>query len=159
ALELLPKVLEIAKAPKDRELLELLKQILRCCQATGDDKLPPLMSAEISADEERRLVQMTHELGHPAAAMRILQGLANPRPDRAELQTAVLEAILVQAKQLLDRCEWHEAGRVLAQWMGKDGSAPPSIRAALLNLSGCCACLNQDFETAVHSFSAALKIM
>jgi tetratricopeptide (TPR) repeat protein len=102
---------------------------------------------------------MTRELGNPVPAARILHLLATQCPDRAELQTAVLEAMLVQAKQLLDRCEWHEAGRLLAPWLGRHGSAPQSIRAALLNLFGCCACLDQDLETAVHSISAALKIM
>jgi tetratricopeptide (TPR) repeat protein len=157
ALELLPKVLERSSG-NDRNFLELLNRVLQSCQASGDDNVPPLMMMESSHEEEQRLLQITRELGHPATTAKILHTLASQRPDRIELHTAFLEATLVQAKQMLDRCDWHEAHRLLAPSVGKEGSAPQSIRIALLNLYGCCICLSQDFETAMHSFTAALQI-
>jgi tetratricopeptide (TPR) repeat protein len=159
ALELFPTIAEQASDVNDRKFLGLLEKVLRCCQAADGTNPPRLLSEEISPDDERRLLQLVRELGHPATAAKILRLLASQQPDDVELQTAYLEAILVQAKGLLDHGDWDEAERLLAGCLAKKESSPKPIQAALLNLLGCCACLNQDYETGVHSFAAALQIV
>jgi Flp pilus assembly protein TadD len=155
-LDLFPIVLERTSNPKDRTVLEILERVLRSSQ-NGDDQLTPLLDVQISSEEEQRLLQTARGLGHPATATRILQVLTNQKQD-GEFQKVFLETLLMQAKQLLDGCNWSEAARVLAPWADKMASAPVPIRTALLNLFGCCACLSQDFEKAVSSFAAALQI-
>ncbi len=59
---------------------------------------------------------------------------------------------------MIDRCEWNEAARLLSTWAETKDVAPRPTRTALLNLLGCCACLNQDFEAGIHYFSVALQI-
>jgi tetratricopeptide (TPR) repeat protein len=157
ALELFPAVLERTSDPKEQRILELLE---KCLRSSPDrmEEVTPLLDAQISFEEEQKLLQIAREFGHPATARRILQVLANQKQG-GELETAFFEAVLVQAKQLLDGCDWSEAERVLAPWTEKIELASAPIRTAFLNLFGCCACLNQDFEKAVHSFAAALQIV
>src|SRR5205807_899461 len=73
----------------------------------------------------------------------------------AAAQGARFEAILIKAKNMLERCDWGGAERALVSL--KEETSVPEMRAALLNLLGCCSCLGQDFQKGARYFEAALR--
>src|SRR5207245_5209324 len=108
--------------------------------------------ADITPVDEQKILELCRQLGHPPTAERMLGSLAMLRREDASLRAGTLETVLVQAKQLLDRCNWTEASQLLAPWAEANEAASRPTRAALLNLLGCCACMNQDFESGIHFF-------
>jgi tetratricopeptide (TPR) repeat protein len=138
--------------------LTLIDRVIRNCSSENLEGDAPTL-AHISPDEEEQILEFLRGLGHPATAAPLLSVLAKHQPDNAALTRAHLEAVLVQAKQSLDRGDWKEAAGLLAPWVDSKGFASRPTQAALLNLLGCCACLNQDFEAGIHAFASALQMV
>jgi hypothetical protein len=81
------------------------------------------------------------------------------------VQAAYLEAVLVQARQLTERCQWSAAERLLSPFVLPSGEpigpakeCPVPVQAALLNLLGCCTCMTQDFDRAVQILGCAVRL-
>jgi Flp pilus assembly protein TadD len=146
-------------------VLQALLQSARRSIPDREDGLAPLECApaivNLSAEDEQRLLRLVRGLGDVETACNLLRSLAGAHPHSPSLQEAYLEAALVQARNLLDRCRWGEAERMLAQ-LARDKTAllaaARPTQAAFYNLLGCCACMNQDFEGSVRYFNLALKL-
>jgi tetratricopeptide (TPR) repeat protein len=165
---LVPQIVALAPTAKEQHFLGLLEALLRTLpqvagastQANGEKEREAVLSS-MTAEDEQRLLGMLAGLGRFDAAYPLLRRLANARPNSPAAQEAYLEAVLVQGKQLMDRGEWDEAkellaplARLAAQGSGK--AAPRHTHIALLNLLGCCACMQQDFDQGVWYFNTAL---
>jgi tetratricopeptide (TPR) repeat protein len=88
---------------------------------------------------------------------KLLKGLADARPHSPPVREAFVEAVLVKAKALMDRCNWTEA-EMLLRPLAAVGHVGRSNQTVLFNLLGLCACLTQDFEGAIKNFQAALRL-
>jgi len=167
---MVPQVMSLAPTPEEQRFLSLVEGLLRTLpqvagettQANGEKEREAVL-ASMTADEEQRLLAMLAGLGHFDAAYPLLRRLASVRPNSTAAQEAYLEAVLVQGKQLMDRGEWEEAKELLsplarlAATHGAAKTSPRPTHIALLNLLGCCACLQQDFDHAAWYFNTALS--
>jgi tetratricopeptide (TPR) repeat protein len=165
---LIPDMLPLTGDPQERHFLSLLEGLLRGCLAPRRPGPPPLPGTpaangaghplgalgSISSDEAQRLLQMLSDLGRFPAAYPLLQTLAQALPDNQAVQEMHREAVLAQAKQLADRCDWTAAEQLLAPLL--TGGGRSSTQIAALNLLGCCSCMLQDYDRAVSCFSSAL---
>jgi tetratricopeptide (TPR) repeat protein len=167
-LALLPRAVELAPGPDERRFLQTLHALLLTCKSdNSDDPLDPTIVepsangaanlADLSGDDERRLLQVVRSLGQLDTVHLLLQALAAARPRSAAVQEAYVEAVLVKGKSLMDRSAWTEAERLLTPLV-RQGGFGRSAQLALFNMLGCCACLTQDFDSGVRYFSAALKL-
>jgi tetratricopeptide (TPR) repeat protein len=174
-LELLPQLIALAPSAEEQRFLFLVDQLIRSHAAPGT-KSPPLPAngngqaavppslAELSGAEEERLLDLLRSVEQAEAVYPLVQTLAAWRPNSLEAQRACLDLALVQAKFYADRYQWSEADQLLtplarlaeAAPAGRDPAAEQN-RVALLNLQGVCACMLQDFDRAIRTFSAALK--
>jgi tetratricopeptide (TPR) repeat protein len=159
ALDLLPNLTNLAVDDEDRSFLALLDKILRICPSQNGPAAESAAMPDINAVEEQKILELCRQLGHPPTAERMLGSLAMLRREDASLRAGTLETVLVQAKQLLDRCNWTEASQLLSPWAEVKEAVSRPMRAALLNLLGCCACLNQEFESGIHFFTGALQLV
>jgi tetratricopeptide (TPR) repeat protein len=159
AAELVVSAIELAGQrglDAEKRFLILLHGVLRNAEVDGDPRFDPILN-DLSADDEKRLLAIARNLGHLDAAVSMLRILSIARPSSAAVREAYLEVTLVKAKELMERCAWTEAELLLRQH-AKDAAGPRPHRVALLNLLGCCACLTQDFESAVRHFGEAVKL-
>jgi tetratricopeptide (TPR) repeat protein len=166
-LVLVPQLMPLAESPNDYRFLVLLQALLACLprkageSANGDQGHETVLAGMTQA-EETGLLTMLGGLNQFEIAYPLLRKLASLRPHSPPAQEAYLEILLVQAKQLADRCHWKEANDLLAP-LGRSlaGSSPNRTQRpthlALINLLGCCACMLQDFDQALSYFKAALK--
>jgi Flp pilus assembly protein TadD len=162
-LALIPKAIElVARRAGDtredeRRFLLVLQALLQACQKeNGNAREVPLL-AELASADEQRLLTVVRSLGQLDTVHTLLKTLTEARPRSSPVREAYLEAVLVKAKELVDRCAWTEAELLLRPLAReKSGSRPTQI--ALLNLLGCCACMTQDFDSAIKHFSAAIKL-
>lgn len=175
---MLPQLLALAPDEDERRFFSLLEPLLRVGvnmmagvppplpkrQANGELAHDALMPALNPADEQR-LLGFIRGLGQFDVVFPLLRTLATASPNSALVQEAYLEAVLVQAKKLADRCQWDAAELLLAPLSrsltdGQPGgrSTSRSHQVALLNLLGCCECMLQDFDRGTRYFGAALKI-
>jgi Flp pilus assembly protein TadD len=140
----------------ERRFLFVLHGLLRNAEVDGDPRFDPIL-ADLTVEDEKRLLAIVRNIGHLDASVALLRMLAIARPSSATIREAYLEVVLVKGKDLIDRCAWTEA-EVLLRPMARETSGPRSHRIALLNMLGCCACLTHDFAGAVRQFSDALKL-
>ncbi len=162
-LDLLPTALELAsrrdetKEPERRFLL-VLQALLEACRKSNNGAPPsvPLL-AELTADDEQSLLQLLRSLGQLDTVHTLLKALSEARPRSAAVREAYLEAVLVKAKTLIDRCAWTDA-ELLLRPLERDKSVNRATQLVLLNLLGCCACMTQDFDSAIKHFLAAIKL-
>jgi tetratricopeptide (TPR) repeat protein len=161
ALELLdrnPVLPPGAYAPDERRYLQLLHALLRMCdeRSLRDPRFDPVLS-EMTANDEQRLLKVIRSLGQLDVVHTLLKALTAARPRSGAVREAYIEAVLVKAKESMDRCNWTEAELILRP-LANDRGASRANQVALLNLLGCCACLTQDFGGAVRYFQAGLKL-
>jgi tetratricopeptide (TPR) repeat protein len=173
AMELLPRVVPLAPSAEEQRFLHILQALLISGQrqAGGPPPLPgangdgasPL--AGLSAEEEGRVLSTLSSLGDLELVSSLLQKLAAARPASPEVQAAYLEAVLVQARKLTERCQWSAAARLLEPFVlhtgepiGPATECPVAVQAALLNLLGCCTCMTQDFDRAVLILGCAVRM-
>ena len=173
---MLPRLLELAPDPEERRFFSLLEPLLRIGlnlqagvpppvpnrQANGEllhhSPMPPL-----TPPDEQRLLGFIRGLGQFEVIFPLLRTLAAACPNSPLVQEAYLEAVLVQARKLADRCLWEPAEQLLVPLSRTvmDGQARTTARAlqvALLNLLGVCECMLQDFDRGLRYLGAALKL-
>ncbi|HTU89216.1 MAG TPA: tetratricopeptide repeat protein [Gemmataceae bacterium] len=163
-LSLLPTVLELAahrpandNADEQRFLL-VLQALLQSCRKSDIDapSVDPVLK-ELTAADEQRLLQVLRSLGQLDTVHTLLKTLSEGRPRSTAVHEAYLEAVLVKAKELIDRCAWTDALLLLGP-LERDKSGSRATQLVLLNLLGCCACMTQDFDSAIKHFLAAIKL-
>jgi Flp pilus assembly protein TadD len=144
--------------PEERRFLLVLQALLDACRESNSGARPsvPLL-AELTADDEQRLLQVLRSLGQLDTVHTLLKALIKARPRSAAVREAYLEAVLVNAKTLIDRCAWTDA-ELLLRPLEREKSGNRATQLVLLNLLGCCACMTQDFDSAIKHFLAALKL-
>jgi tetratricopeptide (TPR) repeat protein len=162
-------LLPLAPSVEENRFLTLLQALLRSALVPPRSAPPPLPGsppvngighsraalASMTTAEAERLLRMLGGLGRFDAFYPLMSVLAASLPTNPAVQEAHLEVVLVQAKKLADRCDWAQAEQFLLPLL----SSVPAASAhhhALLNLLGCCACMLQDYERAVHYFGTAL---
>jgi Flp pilus assembly protein TadD len=162
-LALIPQAVELASrngargsGAEDSHFLMVLQALLRTCQK-GENGSPDPRLSELTPAEENRLLRVLRGLGHLDTVHTLLRTLSEVRPRSPAIREAFIEAVLVKGKELIDRCNWTEAELLLRPLTRERGCAR-SLQTSLLNLLGCCACLTQDFDSAVRHFQAAIKL-
>ncbi len=164
---LLPAVVELAPNPGEQRFLRMVLELLRGAVLEGartpDAAGQPFETAlaDITAADELRLLHLLRGMDRFEVIYPLFQALAAQRPRSAAAQEANFEAALVQGKRLMDRCDWGAATRLLAPLARSLGEGRPVARptqAALLNLLGCCAAMEQDFPRAAKLFTSALRL-
>lgn len=157
ALELVPRR-SAETQEEERRFLLVLQALLQACRTNNNGALPfvPLL-AELTTADEQRLFKIIRGLGQLDTVHTLLKTLTEARPRSATVREAYLEAVLVKAKELIDRCAWTEA-ELLLRPLAREKSSSRATQVALLNLLGCCACMTQDFDSAIKHFSAAIKL-
>jgi tetratricopeptide (TPR) repeat protein len=164
---LLPRVIELAPdAGEQRFLRNLSDLVYRCMPVTGMSTpngtlAPEMMLQEMGEAEEQRLLALLRGLDQFEVTYPLLKTLAALRPHSLPVQEASVEAALVEARRLFDRCDWGAATRLLtplARLVNEGRSVGRSAQIAFHNLLGCCACMEQDFERGARSFASALRL-
>jgi tetratricopeptide (TPR) repeat protein len=140
--------------PDERRFLLVLQALLQTC-CKGTNGAPSL--AELTAADEQRLLQLLRHLGQLDTVHMLLKALARARPRSTAIREAYLEVVLVKAKELIDRCAWTDA-ELLLRPLEREKSNNRATQLVLLNLLGCCACMTQDFDSAIKHFLAAIKL-
>jgi tetratricopeptide (TPR) repeat protein len=153
---LITPLLPLAASSAEQRLLVQLQGLLRTWQSAAADGNPEPALLEMTSAEEQRLVQLARSLGQIDVALALLKTLAAVRRGSGALQEAYLEAVLVKGRTLMQRCSWGEAKRLLTPLLRHRGTSR-NLQVVLLNLLGCCACMNQDFDQGVDHFAAALR--
>ena len=164
-LTLLPQAIELApRAGGDGDgttgqaevrFLMVLQSLLRVCQKDGAGRPDPVLS-DLSPGDEQRLLKVVRSLGQLDTVHTLLKALSEARPRSTAVRDAYVEAVVVKAKTLMDRCNWTEA-EILLRPMAAVTGVSRATQVALYNLLGVCACLTQDFDAALRHFTAALK--
>ncbi|HZV07236.1 MAG TPA: tetratricopeptide repeat protein [Gemmataceae bacterium] len=163
-LALIPNALELvlnrepANRDEERRFLLILADLLQACRKSDNGALPiaPLLN-ELTSSDEQRLLQILRSLGQLDTVHTLLKVLSEARTRSTAVREAYLEAVLVKAKELIDRCAWTEA-ELLLRPLAREKSGSRTTQLALLNLLGCCACMTQDFDSAIKHFMAAIKL-
>ncbi len=140
---------------EENRFLSVLHHLLQACDQ-GNGRAAMILS-DLSEKDEQRVLKFLRGLGHLETVHTLLKTLSEARPGSAAVREAYLESVLVKAKDLVDRCNWTEAELLLRPLL-RERSANRNTQVAMLNLMGCCACLTQDFDSALKHFSAALKM-
>jgi len=143
---------------EERRFLLVLQALLQACLKKNNSASPPIaLLKELTTADEQRLLQLLRSLSQLDTVHMLLKGLTEARPRSAALREAYFEVVLVKAKELIDRCAWTDAELLLRPLMyEKNGNRATQL--VLLNLLGCCACMTQDFDSAIKHFSAAIKL-
>jgi tetratricopeptide (TPR) repeat protein len=153
---LAPRAVELAPAPQEGNFLRLLQALVDVEGRGGAAALDPAL-AEMAPDDEARLLQLLRGLGGLDVTQGLLRALAAARPDSPPVLEAYAEVVLVKARALADRGDWLPAERLLAP-LTRFRGLTRTHQTALLNLLGCCCCLNQDFEGGVRHLAQAVKL-
>jgi tetratricopeptide (TPR) repeat protein len=148
---------DLAPSPDQQRQLEFLRAWFVSCGQRKNEGSFDLVLADMTADEENSLIDFARGLGRLEVVLELLQVLAVAHPTSMQAQEAYIEAVLLKARHLVDRCEWTQAEQLLKPFVREHGVGKAN-QVALLNLLGCCACLNQDSETASEFFRDAIKL-
>ncbi len=144
--------------PEERRFLLVLQALLDACRKGNNGARSSVrLLAELTADDEQRLLQVLRSLGQLDTVHTLLKALTEARPRSVVVREAYLEAVLVKAKTLIDRCAWTDA-ELLLRPLEREKSGNRATQLVLLNLLGCCACMTQDFDSAIRHFLAAIKL-
>ena len=154
-LELLSQAVELSPTQDERRFLTILRALLCASQKEGGQRAD-LLLGELPADDEQRLVKVVRSLGQLDTVHTLLKALADARPRSPAVRDSYIEAVIVKAKTLMDRCSWTEAELLLRPMAAVNGVSR-ATQTALFNLLGVCACVTQDFDGAIRHFTAALK--
>ena len=160
AVEMLDKLLPLAPSPAENRFLTLLRGLL--------GRSGPEVSAEqvfqlgaISPDEEQRLLDMIVGLNQFEVVYRLLAKLVSARPQSEAAFRAYIGAALVQAKILIDRCQWSDGELLLSPLKRRLESSQvkldPFYLIVILNMLGVAACMAQDYERGLGHFRAAAE--
>jgi tetratricopeptide (TPR) repeat protein len=160
AVEMLDKLLPLAPSPAENRFLSLLRGLLGRGGADASAEQVAYLSA-ISPDEEQRLLDMIVGLSQFEVVYRLLAKLVSARPNSEAAFRAYIGAALVQAKILVDRCQWGDAEFLLAplkrRLEASQVKLDPFYLIAILNMLGVAAAMAQDFEKSLTHFRAAAE--
>jgi tetratricopeptide (TPR) repeat protein len=158
AVEMLDKLLALAPTPQENRFLSLLRGLLGRSEG-GAEQASSL--AAITPHEEQRLLDMIVGLNQFEVVYRLLAKLVAARPASELAFRAYIGAALVQAKILVDRCQWSDAELLLSPLKRRLESSQvkvdPFFRIAILNMLGVAAAMTQDFERGLTHFRAAAE--
>jgi Flp pilus assembly protein TadD len=154
---LFPRALELAPSTAERRYLRILQSLCLTSQsAVVEPGIDPVLQ-DMTDQDEQRLLQLARSLGQLETVLALLRSLAGARAHSPPVQEAYVEAVLVQARLLLDQAQWGEAIRLLTP-LARERRTPREMQIALLNLLGCCACMNQDFAEGIRHLTSAAKL-
>ncbi len=162
---LLPRAIELAgkavppagsTTADEVRFLKVLNALLQNCVKKAGNR-PDSILEQLTPQDEQRLLRVIRSLGQLDTVHTLLKGLAEARPRSGPVRESYVESVLVKSKALIDRCAWTEA-EMLLRPLARDRSASRNAQVALLNLLGCCSTMTQDFDSAITSFNAALKL-
>lgn len=175
-LALIPAALELvsrrpAETQEEERRFLLVLQALLHASSKGNAQLSAevRLFCDLAPADERRLLDVIRSLGQLDTALMLLKTLkdagplrtatsrARPNNSSAEVREAYFEAVLVKAKELIDRCAWTDADLLLRP-LSKEKIGNRATQLVLLNLLGCCACMTQDFDSAIKHFFNAIKL-
>jgi tetratricopeptide (TPR) repeat protein len=158
AVEMLDKLVPLAPSPSENRFLGLLRSLLGRSAVEASAEQTYLLGS-ISADEEQRLLDMIVGLNQFDVVYRLLAKLVSARPHSEGAFRAYIGAAMVQAKNLMDRCQWSDADLLLAPLKRRLESSQikldPFYHIAILNMLGVSATMSQDFERGLTHFRAA----
>src|SRR5437762_1095041 len=80
--------------------------------ANGIAHADPVLTA-ITADGDARLIELLRGIGQLDTTCSLLRLLRAARPERVAVDEAYAEALIVKAAQVLERCYWATAERLL----------------------------------------------
>jgi tetratricopeptide (TPR) repeat protein len=160
AVEMLDKLLPLAPSAAENRFLTMLRSLLgRSASDSSAEQTYQLGS--ISLDEEQRLLDMIVGLNQFEVVYRLLAKLVTARPNSEAAFRAYIGAALVQAKILIDRCQWGDAEFLLAplkrRLEASQVKLDPFYIIAILNMLGVAAAMAQDFERGLVHFRAAAE--
>ncbi|MFN4260935.1 MAG: tetratricopeptide repeat protein [Gemmataceae bacterium] len=144
---------ELAEGEAEQRLFVWLAALLR---GTAARTVPPELR-ELTPDDEQLLLSWLRRLGNVDALAALLRAWHAARPDSPPIQEAYRDVMLSWGMSLLNRGEWGQAQRLLTPLVHAAGTNR-AWRTALLNLLGCCCCLNQDWTEGIQYLSAALQL-
>lgn len=156
AEEVVARVAELAPAEDDQRLFRLLHALLRACLAPEGVSRFDTSLAEMSPTDESGLLGLIRGTGDLASAEVLLETLLATRISSLPVREAHLETLLLRAKREAERGAWAVTYRLLAPAL-RERKIAPLLRAALLNLAGCCAYLAQGWNEAAALFAKALE--
>jgi len=162
-LTFLPQLSSLVPSAEEGRFLAALQGLLESLPNTDDGRSSDAgwtALVEITPRDELRLIELLGGLGQFPIAYPLLSRLADARPQSAAAQDAYLEVLLLQGKNLMDRCQWEEARTLLGplgqKFAVKNDKTARATHVTLLNMLGCCSAMVQDFEMAVWYFTWAL---
>lgn len=151
-------------APNDNEK-RFLGLVLAFLQLLPGGAPPPQAAEALAAltdAEEQRLLDLFTGLGKFEAAYPLLSRLVSARPNSVRAFQEFFAAVLVQAKQFLDRNQWEEAKILLAPVRRRidqhRNSVDPFSLIAIYQMLGVSSAMLQDFDQAIAWFRLALDI-
>lgn len=160
ALETLDKLVPLAPSPAENRFLTVLRGLLGRPGAEASAEQIHYLST-ITTDEEQRLLDMIVGLNQFEVVYRLLAKLVSARPNSEPAFRAYIGAALVQAKNLVDRCQWSDAELLLSPLRRRLESSQVRLDAfyliSILNMLGTAACMSQDFERGLVHFRAAAE--
>jgi tetratricopeptide (TPR) repeat protein len=158
ALETLDKLVPLAPSPAENRFLNIFRGLLGRPGAEASAEQVHHLSS-ITAEEEQRLLDMIVGLNQFEVVYRLLAKLVSARPGSELAFRAYIGAALVQARNLIDRCQWQDAELLLAPLKRRLESSQvrldPFYLIAILNMLGVAASMSQDFERGLLHFRAA----
>jgi tetratricopeptide (TPR) repeat protein len=161
AVELIPQAIELASRQQGAEetvrFLTLLQALLEVSRTMDQGRPLSLVLSSITGQEEQALLRLVQGLGQLNVIHRLLMTLAEAKPKSMPIREVYVEVALLKAKDLADRCEWGEAEAILRP-LSREQAMGRSFQLVVLNLLGCCSAMLQDFDGAIRSFQAGLKL-
>ncbi|MBX9679968.1 MAG: tetratricopeptide repeat protein [Gemmataceae bacterium] len=122
----------------------------------------PKLLAAMTADEEARLLEVFAGLGQFEIAYQLLSRLVSVRSASPQAFAVWFGAVLVQAKQLVEKNQWEEAKLLLTPLRRRLESSrvtiDPYCLISLYQMLGVCNAMLQDFDQAASWFRLAQEI-
>lgn len=153
---------KLATNDREQRFLFLLLMLLHLLPGGSPPADAATTLADISDDEEKRLLDLIIGLGRFEVAYPLLSRLVSSRPASTQAFKEFFGAVLAQAKQFLDRNQWEEAKLLLAPVRRRIDqhrvSLDPMLLIALYQMLGVCSAMLQDLDQAVAWFRLAHDI-
>jgi tetratricopeptide (TPR) repeat protein len=160
----LTPLIPLAPTDAERRFLTLLRALFL---GVGPNPPPeaqdaPKLLAAMTAEEEARLLEVFAGLGQFEIAYQLLSRLVSVRSTSPQAFAVWFGAVLVQAKQLVEKNQWEEAKLLLTPLRRRIESTRVSIDPycliALYQMLGVCNAMLQDFDQAASWFRLAQEI-
>ncbi len=158
AVAALESLVNLAPSAGEKRFLGLLRSLLGPGSASSGAEQVLLLGG-ITLDEEQRLLDMIVGLHQFDVVYRLLAKLVSARPNSEAAFRSYIGVAMLQAKLLMDRCQWSDAELLLAPLKRRlDASnirSDPMHMVAILNMLGVCSMMSQEFDRGLGHFRAA----